>query len=38
MAIVRKALDEPLRWIAQNAGLDGYVVVAKVRDLNSARV
>jgi chaperonin GroEL len=31
VAIVRKALDEPLRWIAQNAGLDGYVVVAKVR-------
>jgi chaperonin GroEL len=33
VAIVRKALDEPLRWIAQNAGHDGYVVVAKVRDL-----
>jgi chaperonin GroEL len=31
--IVRKALDEPLRWIAQNAGLDGYVVVGKVREL-----
>ncbi len=30
--IVRKSLDEPLRWIAQNAGLDGYVVVAKVRE------
>jgi chaperonin GroEL len=33
VAIVRKALDEPLRWIAQNAGHDGYVVVGKVRDL-----
>jgi chaperonin GroEL len=32
-AIVRKSLDEPLRWIAQNAGLEGYVVVQKVRDL-----
>jgi chaperonin GroEL len=32
VSIVRKALDEPLRWIAENAGLDGYVVVAKVRD------
>jgi chaperonin GroEL len=32
-AVVRKALDEPLRWIAQNAGLEGYVVVHKVRDL-----
>jgi len=31
VAIVRKSLDEPLRWIAQNAGLDGSVVVAKVR-------
>jgi chaperonin GroEL len=30
-AIVGKALVEPLRWIAQNAGLDGYVVVEKVR-------
>jgi chaperonin GroEL len=29
--IVAKALVEPLRWIAQNAGLDGYVVVEKVR-------
>ncbi|MGH3648034.1 MAG: chaperonin GroEL, partial [Micromonosporaceae bacterium] len=33
VAIVRKALDEPLRWIAENAGQDGYVVVNKVRDL-----
>jgi chaperonin GroEL len=29
--LVRKACDEPLRWIAENAGLEGYVVVAKVR-------
>jgi chaperonin GroEL len=31
--IVRSGLDEPLRWIANNAGAEGYVVVAKVRDL-----
>jgi chaperonin GroEL len=31
VGIVRKALDAPLRWIAQNAGHDGAVVVAKVR-------
>ncbi len=31
--IVRRAADEPLRWIAENAGLEGYVVVAKVREL-----
>ena len=30
--IVAKAVDEPLRWIAQNGGDNGYVVVAKVRD------
>ncbi|MFV2099932.1 chaperonin GroEL [Micromonospora sp. LOL_024] len=32
VSIVRKALVEPLRWIAQNAGHDGYVVVQKVTD------
>jgi chaperonin GroEL len=31
VSIVAKALVEPLRWIAQNAGHDGYVVVEKVR-------
>ncbi|MDT4938159.1 MAG: chaperonin GroEL, partial [Pseudonocardiales bacterium] len=31
--VVAKALDEPLRWIAANAGAEGYVVVAKVREL-----
>ncbi|GGK92482.1 chaperonin GroEL [Mangrovihabitans endophyticus] len=33
VALVRKALVEPIRWIAQNAGHDGYVVVGKVADL-----
>ena len=31
--IVRKAVDEPLRWIAENGGDEGYVVVSKVREL-----
>jgi chaperonin GroEL len=31
--IVRRAAAEPLRWIAENAGQEGYVVTAKVRDL-----
>jgi len=31
--IVKTALSEPLRWIASNAGVEGYVVVSKVRDL-----
>jgi chaperonin GroEL len=33
--LVRKACDEPLRWIAENAGLEGYVVVAKVRAMKA---
>ena len=32
-SIVRKAAAEPLRWIAENAGMQGYVAVAKVQDL-----
>ena len=32
MRIVRKAADEPLRWIAENGGDNGYVIVTKVRD------
>ncbi|WP_370247390.1 chaperonin GroEL [Nocardioides sp.] len=31
--VVRKAADEPLRWIAENGGENGYVVTTKVRDL-----
>ncbi len=31
--IVRKSVAEPLRWIAENGGEQGYVVVAKVREL-----
>jgi chaperonin GroEL len=30
--IVRRALEEPLRQISHNAGTDGSIVVAKVRD------
>jgi chaperonin GroEL len=33
VAVVRKAAVEPLRWIAENAGREGYVVVSKVREL-----
>ncbi|MER8099795.1 chaperonin GroEL [Kitasatospora sp. NPDC094016] len=33
VAVVRKALHEPLRWIAQNAGLEGYVITSKVSEL-----
>src|SRR4051794_14516284 len=30
--VVAKAADEPLRWIAENGGANGYVVVARVRE------
>jgi len=32
IAIVRKALEAPLRQIAQNAGVDGAVVAGKIRE------
>jgi chaperonin GroEL len=32
MAIVRRAIEEPLRQIVANAGLEGSIVVQKVRD------
>ena len=32
IAIVRKALEAPLRQIAENAGVDGAVVAGKVRE------
>ena len=30
--ITRRALEEPMRWIAQNAGFEGSIVVQKVRE------
>ena len=30
--IVKRAIEEPLRWIAQNAGQEGSIVVQKVKD------
>jgi chaperonin GroEL len=30
--IIRRACEEPVRWIAQNAGLEGSIVAAKVRE------
>jgi chaperonin GroEL len=35
VAIVRRALEEPLRQIAGNTGLEGAVVVAKVREMKT---
>ncbi|MEM9910848.1 MAG: chaperonin GroEL [Pseudomonadota bacterium] len=36
IAIVRRALESPLRQIAENAGVDGSVVAGKVRESNDA--
>ncbi|MGF9662729.1 chaperonin GroEL [Arthrobacter crystallopoietes] len=33
VGLVRRALVQPLRWIAENAGYEGYVVVSKVGEL-----
>ncbi|MGW2345612.1 chaperonin GroEL [Streptomyces sp. NPDC001661] len=33
VAVVRRAVVEPLRWIGENAGQEGYVIVSKVKEL-----
>ena len=33
LQIVKRAVEEPIRWIAINAGEEGSIVVAKVRDM-----
>ena len=33
--IIRRAIEEPLRWIASNAGQEGSIVVQKVRELDA---
>jgi chaperonin GroEL len=37
VAVVQRALVEPLRWIAENAGLEGYVVTEKVSRLEAGK-
>jgi chaperonin GroEL len=36
VAIVKRSVEAPLRWIAQNAGVDGSIVVDKVRSGKAA--
>ena len=33
MNIVKRAIEEPMRWIATNAGQEGSIVVQKVREM-----
>ncbi len=32
VAIIRRAIEEPARWIATNAGLEGSIVVAQIKE------
>src|SRR5471030_2372829 len=34
--IVKRAIEEPMRWIATNAGHEGSIVVQKVRDMKES--
>jgi len=34
--ILKRALEEPMRWIAQNAGFEGSIVVQRVREAKTA--
>jgi len=34
-ALIKRAIEEPMRWIASNAGEEGSIVVAKVRDMKA---
>ena len=34
-SIVRKAAAEPMRWIAENAGVQGYVVTSRVAEMEA---
>lgn len=36
-AIVRRALQEPARWIAENTGAEGYVVTHKIAELGQGQ-
>jgi chaperonin GroEL len=33
--IVRKAIEEPLRWIATNAGVEGSIVIQRVKEMDA---
>jgi chaperonin GroEL len=32
VALIKRAIEEPARWIATNAGLEGSIVVAQIKD------
>jgi chaperonin GroEL len=36
LQIIRRAIEEPMRWIATNAGQEGSIVVSKVKDMKNS--
>ena len=34
LQIIKRAIEEPMRWIATNAGHEGSIIVQKVRELD----
>jgi chaperonin GroEL len=36
LEIIRRAIEEPMRWIATNAGHEGSIVVSKVKEQKNA--
>jgi chaperonin GroEL len=36
LQIIRRAIEEPMRWIASNAGQEGSIIVSKVKEMKSA--
>jgi chaperonin GroEL len=35
LQIIKRAIEEPMRWIAMNAGQEGSIVVSKVKEMKS---
>src|SRR5262245_38424600 len=35
LAIIKRAIEEPMRWIAQNAGQEGSIIVSKVKEMKN---
>jgi chaperonin GroEL len=36
LEIIRRAIEEPMRWIATNAGAEGSIIVSKVKEMKNA--
>jgi len=36
LQIIKRAIEEPMRWIAMNAGQEGSIIVSKVKEMKNA--